>query len=522
MSIKRRLMIPFLGLCISLLFSGASHGGIGDFFTSVKETVGSAVGSVGRAVGLSDRTSGLEGTLLDQLTAEQDAEEAAMETEQSAGDSGGFQQDILLLRRAGEGVAQLSELEQYLNGVKDKLLTAWPGRKIQTHVYISPSPDFAAQALPNGVISIPLGTLLKLKNEDQLAALLGHELSHLILEHHQKDTLSVVSERLLDYSDLYLQVAVGKGKAGAADYAKLKVADWALKNAFFPNWNRGQENEADYLGADLLIRAGYNGDAMLEVLKLIEFTAQKRVEFVERNPVATTQSPKGSPELKIDFNQLLSNVSDDLKDQLSHSHEDAKERRKQIRKYVRASHPDRARPAFIEKPFLKVMKSASSRKFIACYKYAYEANDLMLQAKEKPGILTKAAASGLKGISGSCSNDPYTRMVMFQVRYYQNKGKSAVTNLTKAYKSGQAPYNTYTMLSDIAYKKGEFKTSLVFQQALSETFKEDVEYLPRMIATRQKLGQKAGELSLLCIATGKAKLITRCDEAKKGMWRPAI
>jgi predicted Zn-dependent protease len=105
------------------------------------------------------------------------------------------------------------------------------------------TPLFNANMAPNGMMQVWTGLLLRVENEAQLAAILGHEIGHYLSRH------SV--ERL---RDLKSSAAVGQflglfGLAGA-------IGQLALVAGMFA-YSRDQERDADRIGLTLMRKAGY-------------------------------------------------------------------------------------------------------------------------------------------------------------------------------------------------------------------------------------------------------------------------
>jgi predicted Zn-dependent protease len=112
-------------------------------------------------------------------------------------------------------------------------------------VHVVRTPYFNASMAPNGMMQVWTGLLLRVDNEAQLAAVLGHEMGH-YLERH---TL----QRMRDAKDKAAAVAFLSvfGLAGAV--AGLGVA------ASMYSFSREQEQQADGYGMKLLADAGYDG-----------------------------------------------------------------------------------------------------------------------------------------------------------------------------------------------------------------------------------------------------------------------
>jgi predicted Zn-dependent protease len=207
----------------------------------------------------------------------------------------GQPKDVDFARAEGLGLVPASPLETYLNGVLAKLLAQSPVKNVPAHVYVRASGDWAAKSTADANIYVALGTLLRLDNEDEVAALLAHEGSHIILGHANADVVQGVQQRALQLSALAVdaqQIVAGaqsKGGTGNPVANGARVEDQSrvlLLNTtlIMPAWTREQERDADRLGTDLLVRAGYSPQAMASLLrKQKSFETQRAA-----NPQATT------------------------------------------------------------------------------------------------------------------------------------------------------------------------------------------------------------------------------------------
>jgi hypothetical protein len=79
-----------------------------------------------------------------------------------------------------------TEMNQYLDNIKEKLLVNYPQLQQEVHVYILQTSIVNAFSLPNGTILVTMGLLAQVTNEAELAFVLAHEIAH-YSEHHTRD-----------------------------------------------------------------------------------------------------------------------------------------------------------------------------------------------------------------------------------------------------------------------------------------------------------------------------------------------
>ncbi|MAW96580.1 MULTISPECIES: M48 family metalloprotease [unclassified Leeuwenhoekiella] len=129
-----------------------------------------------------------------------------------------------------------------------------------------------AFALPGGQIFITYALLERLSTEDQVAGVLGHEIGHVVGRHS--------AERIAQ-SELANTVATGaQVGADAGMLASQLGQTLLLKNG------RGDELESDDLGVKFMLEAGYDPEALIEVMQILkEASGGQRVpEFQSSHP----------------------------------------------------------------------------------------------------------------------------------------------------------------------------------------------------------------------------------------------
>ncbi len=116
-------------------------------------------------------------------------------------------------------------------------------------VHVLTSDEVNAWCMPGGKIAVYTGLVNKIKpTDDELAAVLGHEISHALREHARER----VSQQMA--TNLGLQVlSIATGSSAASDLGgKLSDVMFTLPNS------RTHETEADRMGVELAARAGFD------------------------------------------------------------------------------------------------------------------------------------------------------------------------------------------------------------------------------------------------------------------------
>ena len=147
------------------------------------------------------------------------------------------------------------ELEAYVQEVGMRLarVSHRPGLAYRYRVLNSSVPN--AFALPGGYIVINRGLLVGLENEAEMAAVLGHETGHVTAKHSLAGYQRAIASNVL-----VAGVVLGTGgRAGVQELSGITAS--LLENGF----SRDQEREADWLGIDYMVKAGYNPEGAVQL-----------------------------------------------------------------------------------------------------------------------------------------------------------------------------------------------------------------------------------------------------------------
>ncbi len=144
------------------------------------------------------------------------------------------------------------EAQAYVQSVMDRLFPEFRG---SIHVHVARSSALNAYALPNGSIYINLGLLARMRNEAQLAMVLGHEATHFIEQH---------SLRQRDSADAIAVAGIATTVLTGIPFSGQLLALGAMSG-----YSQDLERAADQGGFRRLIRAGYDPQQAPEVFRLM-------------------------------------------------------------------------------------------------------------------------------------------------------------------------------------------------------------------------------------------------------------
>ncbi|HEY5764161.1 MAG TPA: M48 family metalloprotease, partial [Rhodocyclaceae bacterium] len=160
------------------------------------------------------------------------------------------------------GAVQENGVNRYVaeTGARLHVLTHRPGMPYSYRVlnanYVN------AYTFPGGAMGVTRGIMTELDNEAELAALLGHELGHVNARHAaQRQGQAMVAQAAV----------AGLGVAGADSPwgGVLAIGGQVGASALLSSYSRDNEREADALGQDYMVQAGYPASGMTELHGLL-------------------------------------------------------------------------------------------------------------------------------------------------------------------------------------------------------------------------------------------------------------
>jgi beta-barrel assembly-enhancing protease len=161
----------------------------------------------------------------------------------------------------GDALRKDPELDAYVQSVADRLLATSPNPgEFKLRLRVLNGTQANAFVFPNGAAFITTGLLSRLENESQMAAVLGHELTHFLNRHGLKEHRTSVNRQLrnLFMGTLVIGLTGGLMPPQAVDLWSISTTD---------GYSRELEFEADSVGLVMLTAAGYPANAAIRALE---------------------------------------------------------------------------------------------------------------------------------------------------------------------------------------------------------------------------------------------------------------
>jgi predicted Zn-dependent protease len=473
----------------------------------------------------------------------------------------GRQRAVSIMRARAQGFVPSPQLHDYVKGVlmRDLANVKLPA-SFQPEVRILAAPEFAALCTPDGTIIVTIGLLEQLENEDELAFVLGHEVSHAIYRHHDSDWLSrtqyyaVVNGAAVD--DVSQQYSSVIGGGNAANIARGFDAGQHLykltANVLAPQMTRGQEDAADALGFDLMVKAGYNPEAALGLMDVLaeqeaeaaKASAQaKASDAASENAQSSPTSPAGSmlaglgglnvgglnmgslgigggggnsssgawADFAISvFDKAIDAISDEAT-----SHHPAKQREELLSAYAfreyRTLTPGSPTPLAWSNDSKSPLKAPLTA-LLAHYSAAEDAAGYIADASTSSEA--KAQGAVQRSISSPTADHAYTEFVAAEFFEHRQPQLSEAA-LVKAVNGPEPSWEVYARLTDIYIARNDYARAQSLMASAAQRLDNSPVMLPKRIQILHALGDEQGAEKLLpeCKTYDIRELYAECKKA---------
>ncbi len=163
------------------------------------------------------------------------------------------------------GVIPSPQIQAYVENIGQRLAAVSERPDLPWEFHVVDSSVINAFALPGGKVFMSRGLLAKMKNEAQLAGVLGHEIGHVTAQHIGQQ--------------MSRQIALSAGLIGLGVAAQISEEDWvnilgvgagAGGSLYLLSFGRNQESESDDLGLRYMTKLGYNPVGQVQVMEILK------------------------------------------------------------------------------------------------------------------------------------------------------------------------------------------------------------------------------------------------------------
>jgi predicted Zn-dependent protease len=186
------------------------------------------------------------------------------------------------------------DLQNYIDRIGQKIARVSQRPDLEYHFVALQDESTNAIALPGGYVFVLRGMLKKLTSESQLAALLGHEIAHVVA----RDSMAALSRQ--HAVDILMVAAI----AGQAPGEAVRAA--SLTRLFLDlRYSREDERQADLAGLAYMTAAGYDPHGAAELIQILEDEhAIKQIEFFSTHPSPRNRRQYLTQEIENKYSRL--------------------------------------------------------------------------------------------------------------------------------------------------------------------------------------------------------------------------
>jgi predicted Zn-dependent protease len=415
----------------------------------------------------------------------------------------GEEKDLARQRGQAFGFVRLARVEEFLSGIRTSLLTASGKTGVPGQIRILASQEFNAYSTADGNVYVSMRCLEELESVDEAAAILAHEVSHVLLGHHSADLFADLQHRGRALYELGLDTKnmlnnkkkPPKGDAKGRDAAETVVR--VTDKLVLPAWTRGQEKEADLLGVDLLVEAGYSPVSMINMLEKLR--AWERTDE-ERNKALFDRLQQPGDQTWQDKGRV---IYKDLLDRIAANHPKTEERINETAAYLERHYGNRTLAEPKAGPWKALTGRPDVRDVMGNYKLAFSAHAVL-----EKGNGREAYSTARKATTGPTATDAYPNVVLSRAAFALNNQREAVGALVRALNAKEPVALLYEELIDVHERAGNIQAALGWTDKASEVFADAGQWRPHKIRLLRKAGRAA-----------EAAVVTRECSLKSPEWK---
>lgn len=192
---------------------------------------------------------------------------------------------------------------RYVTCITDALLAQVEGRDrgLDWEMVVFEDDAVNAFALPGGKMGVYTGLLDVAENQHQLAAVIGHEIGHVLAEHGNER----MSTQFATGAGLQIAAIIGADGSPQRSAALAALGLGAQVGVLLP-FSRAHEREADLIGLDLMAKAGFQPEESVQLWRNMSAASGNGgpPEFLSTHPSGDTrinQLQNAMPDAKREF-----------------------------------------------------------------------------------------------------------------------------------------------------------------------------------------------------------------------------
>ncbi len=163
-----------------------------------------------------------------------------------------------------------------LNEILRRIVEVCDRKELVYAIKVLDEEELNAVSLPGGYIYMFKGLTDALKTDDELAAVVAHEVGHVTARHSMKRAQASTGMTILQIMTI------------VADQPEAAMGVSAMYTTLFTAYSRQDEFQADKLSVRYLTRAGYDPNAIVKVLTILEEESRKkglgRISYFRTHP----------------------------------------------------------------------------------------------------------------------------------------------------------------------------------------------------------------------------------------------
>lgn len=172
------------------------------------------------------------------------------------------------------GLVPDDNLQNYINQIGQRIARVCHRPDLSYHFAVVEEGGANALAVPGGYVYITRDLLKELKSEAQLAAILGHEVGHVVA----RDTMAAISRQI--GTTALLAAAVAGDAPGDVTRATAFVS-----SVLTLQYSRDDEKDADMTGLSYMTQAGYDPNGIVETMRILQdLQTYRPIEFFSTHP----------------------------------------------------------------------------------------------------------------------------------------------------------------------------------------------------------------------------------------------